>query len=190
MNKFTNVIGFTFLAVLLVLAQAGQAPSKRGCPYPNELPTLKLYEEATWNRIKPYVSTVDDIEKVLGKPVAVYDELLQTYVPGFQDDPDWTVVIDVVGENGDLPPSVAGRVMSIELYPKKNISLVGADFSAFRGYTYKEGNEEARVYYDRFGLRYVLCAKDSADERFHAGDLKRIDYGPSDEATAKLSRQK
>jgi hypothetical protein len=105
---------FTFFALALVAAQAGQSPSKGGCPYPNELPTLKIYEQAKWNSLKPYVSTVDDIKKVLGKPVAVYDELLHTDVAGFQDDPDWTIVVDVVGEGGELPDSVAGRVLSIE----------------------------------------------------------------------------
>ncbi len=189
-NKLTNVIAFTFCCFALLATPAGQSPSKGGSPYPNELPILKIYEQAKWNSLKPYVSRVSDIEKVLGKPVAVYDELLHTDVPGFQDDPDWTIVIDVVGEGGDLPDSVAGRVLSIELYPKKRVSLVGADFSAFRGATYAGRDEETTSYYDKFGLRYVVFEKDTANGRFHAGDLKRIIYGPSDEATAKLSRQK
>ena len=190
MNKLSNLVMFTFCALAFAAAQAGQSPSKAGRPYPNELPTLKIYEQAKWNSLKPYVSTVDDIEKVLGKPVAVYDDLLHTYDAGFQDDPDWTIVIDVVGKGGDLPDSVAGRISDINLYPKRRVSLVGADFSAFRGYTYRERNEEGTVYYDKFGLRYVVYEKDSADGRFHAGDLARIIYGPSDEATAKLTQQK
>ena len=190
MNKLTSVIASTFCAFALVAAQAGPSPSKGGRPYPNELPTLKIYEQAKWNSLRPYVSTVDDIEKVLGKPVAVYDELLHTHVPGFQDDPDWTIVIDVVGEGGDLPDSVAGLVLSVELYPKKRVSLVGADFSAFRGATYTGRDEETTSYYDKFGLRYVVFEKDTANGRFHAGDLKRIIYGPSDETTAKYASKK
>jgi hypothetical protein len=85
---------------------------------------------------------------------------------------------------------VAGRVLSIELYPKKRVSLVGADFSAFRGATYTGRDEETTSYYDKFGLRYVVFEKDTANGRFHAGDLKRIEYGPSDEATEKYGKGK
>lgn len=68
MNKLRNLLAFTFCALTLVAAQAGRSPSKGGRPYPNELPILKIYEQAKWNSLNPYVSTVDDIEKALGKP--------------------------------------------------------------------------------------------------------------------------
>lgn len=90
---------------------------------------------------------------------------------------------------GELPDSVAGRVSTIELYPKKRISLIGADFSAFRGARYTGRDEETTSYYDKFGLRYLVYEKDSADGRFHAGDLKRIEYGPSDEDTEKYANK-
>ena len=190
MNKLSNLLVFMLCAFALVTAQTGHSSFKSESSYPNELPNLKLHEQAKWGALKPYVSTIDDVERLLGEPVAVYDELLHTYVAGFQDDPDWTIMIDVVGGGGNLPDSVAGRVLSIELYPKKRVSLVGANFSAFRGATYTGPDEETTSYYDSFGLRYVVFEKDTANGRFHAGDLKRIDYGPSDEATAKFSRQK
>ena len=67
---------------------------------------------------------------------------------------------------------------------------MGADFRAFRGYSYTEGNEEGTVYYDKFGLRYSIYAKDSADGRFHAGDLQSIIYGPSDKETEKYTNKR
>jgi hypothetical protein len=190
MNKFGKpLLVFALCNLVLVAAQARQSLSKGQSPYPNELPNLKLYREAKWNSLQPYVSTIDDVEKLLGEPVPMLDDRLHGEF-GFEYDPDWTIVIDVVGKGGDLPDSVAGRVSLIYLHPKKSVSLVGADFSAFRGYTYREGNEEGTVYYDKFGLRYVVYEKDTADGRFHAGDLKSIMYGPSDEATAKITQRK
>jgi len=171
-----------------VTAATRQSP-ERQVAYPNELPNLKIYEHAKWKTLKPYVSTFDDIQKLLGKPVPVYDELLHTFFAGYQDDPDWIIVIDVVDRNAELPDSVVGRVLTIELYPKNRVSLVGADFSAFRGATYSANQEVFTSYYDRFGLRYVVYEKESADRRFQVGDLKRIDYGPSDAETERLKRE-
>jgi hypothetical protein len=189
MGKLSNLLVFTFCALSIVAAKAGQTSSKAESSYPNELPNVKLYQEAKWNSLQPYVSTIDDVEKLLGEPVPIIDDRLHGDF-GFECDPDWIIVIDVVGKGEDLPDSVAGRVLLIRLYPKKRVSMVGADFSAFRAYTYREGAEEARVYYDQFGLRYVVYAKGTADGRFHTGDLESVMYGPSDAATAKLSRQR
>jgi len=187
MKKFTDVLVFTLCALALVAAQAGQASSKGSQSYPNELPTLRVYEQAKWSSLRPYVSTVNDIERVLGKPEAVYDELLRTYVAGFQADPDWTIVIDVVHEGGDLPDSLAGRLLNITLYPKKRIPLAGAELSAFRATTYKGRDGSSRVYHDNFGLWYSVYTEESPDGRFHADDLKWIMYGPSEEDTKKYT---
>jgi hypothetical protein len=188
MNKLSNLLVFTFYALALVAAQGGQSPSKVKSPYPNELPTLKLYQEAKWNSLKPLVSTIDDVEKLLGEPVPVADDRLHGDF-GFEYDPDWTIVISVVGKGGELPDSLAGRVFHITLYPKKRVSLVGADFSAFRGATYTGHDEETTSYYDKFGLWYSVYAKSTADGRFHPGDLEYVMYGPSDEARAKHSNK-
>jgi len=190
MKQIVSIILFTFC--ILVASSAGQLPSKSESPYPNELPNLRIYQEAKWNALRPFVSTEDDIRKLLGKAVAVYDEALHTYVPGYQDDPEWTIVISVVDKGGSLSDSVAGRVYDITLYPKKRISLLGADFSAFRGDTVidQQGNEESTAYHDEFGLLYVVWAKDTADGRFHAGDLKEIIYGPSREDIEKYEKKR
>ncbi len=187
-NRAATAIVLTFCALVFVVPQTGRSLSKNESPYPNELPNLRLYQRSRWKSLRPYISTIDDVERVLGKPVAVYDETLSTYVAGFQNDPNWVILIDVVGKDGDLPDSVAGRLLSFELHPKRRVSLAGADFSAFRGATFTGRDEETTSYYDRFGLRYVVFEKDTANGRFHAGDLKRIEYGPSDDETKKYMK--
>jgi hypothetical protein len=186
MNLCMRVIAVSLcLGSFSISIWPAQSPYK-GNPYPNELPNLKIYESAKWKSLTPYTSTVEDVKQLLGKAKPVYDELLKTYVAGYED-PDWTIVVNVVAENAGLPASVFGRILTVELHPNKRLSLVGADFSAFRSATYAGSDGSFTSYYDKFGLRYVVYEEDSADGRFKAGDLKRIDYGPSDENTEKFS---
>jgi hypothetical protein len=191
MNKLTSLIVFMFCTLAFVTGQAGQAPSPSESPYPNELPNLKLYQQAKWNTLRPFVSTIDDIVKVFGRPMPVYDNQLQTYVGGYEDDPDWTIMISIVDKGGHMPDSMTGRLDAIELYPKKRVSLVGVDFpSCFYRDVYtdsRDSNIEVTGYYDKFGLRYSVYSKDSADGRFHAEDLKSIIYGPSNEDIEKYT---
>ncbi len=176
------------LAALTCAGQTKPTVSAEREPYPNELPTLKFYRDAKWNPLRPYVSTDAEIRKVLGKPVAVYDELLKEHVAGYEDDFDWTIVVSVVGRGGELPEFVVDRLDSITLYPKRRVSLVGADFSAFFPMSIRNrSGGDTTVYYDKFGLRYVVYAEDAPDERFHIGDLKSITYGASREDTQKYT---
>jgi len=187
MNKLASLVAPIFLALIFTVGQAQQLSSKRESPYPNELPNLKLYEDAKWKSLQPYISTRVDVDRILGEPVLVYDETLHSYVNGYEYDPDWRIVIAYVGKGGDLPNSLNGRVSHITLYPKKRVSLEGVEFtSAFRRYIYgTDGGMTGTVYYNEFGLRYSTFVKDSADGRFHAGDLNLIIYGPSDADTKK-----
>lgn len=189
MNKLINVLVITFVALAVAAAQT-ESQSKQP-RYPNELPNLKLYQDAKWNALKPYVSTADDADKLLGKPVRVFDYRLQRDDWGYDCDPDWTIFVDVLGGDPDLADSVRDRVVHVYLNPKKRISLVGADFSAFKSYSYmdsRDPNVGGTVYYDKSGLRYSVYAKDTPDGRFHAGDLESIIYGPSDEETARYRK--
>src|SRR2546423_1416841 len=100
---------------------SGQLPDKDSA-YPNELPCLKNYERSRWKTVRPLVSTAEDIQKLLEKPVAVYDEFLRSYIAGYQDDPDWVIVFSLVDKNSELMDSVIGTVFSVELLnfiPKK-----------------------------------------------------------------------
>ena len=45
------------------------------------------------------------VDRILGEPLLVYDDILHDYVEGYEYDPDWTIVIDYVGKGGDLPNS-------------------------------------------------------------------------------------
>jgi hypothetical protein len=194
MNKPMIALVISFIAFAVAVAQAESQPQQPR--YPNELPNLKLYQDARWNALKPYISTIDDGVKLLGEPVRVFDYRLQRYDWGY-DDPDWTIFVDVLGSDPDLTDAVRGRVLHVYVNPKKCISLVGADFSAFKSdsSTYSRdpsvgGTVYAMIYYDKFGLRYSVYAKDTPDGRFHAGDLASIIYGPSDEETARYRRSR
>ena len=94
----------------------------------------------------------------------------------------------MVGSGGNIPEALAGRVLTFELRPKKRVSLVGAGFSSFRGTSYSVKGERFTSYYDNYGLRYVVYDADSSNGRFHAGDLKRIDYGPSEQDTEQIQK--
>jgi hypothetical protein len=177
------------IVVTLLFVSTTCAAQTRRCvaedknPYPNELPTLKIYRDAKWKSLRPLVSTKADIEKVLGKPVAIYDELLQSNVAGYDDDFDWTIVVSVVGKGGELPDSVVDRLADLTLYPKRRVSLVGADFSTFMPMSvHDESGGNTTVYYDACGLRYVVYSEDATNGRFHVGDLKSITYGFSQES--------
>ena len=188
MNKVINVLVITFVALVAASQTESQSKQPR---YPNELPNLKLYEDAKWNALKPYLSTADDVDKLLGEPVRVCDYRLHAYYWGYDYDPDWTIFVDVLGSDPDLTDSVRGRIVHVYLNPKKRVSLVGADFSAFKAYAYmdsRDPNVGGTVYHDKFGLRYSVYAKDTPDGRFHTGDLESIIYGPSDEETARYRK--
>ena len=186
MEKLTCIVVFMLLAATLITAQADHS-SKAGSPYPNELPNLKLYQQAKWKAIQPYISNRADVDRILGEPVSVYQKSFGGYVNGYEDDPDWTIVVFYLGKGGDLPASLEGRVSDITLYPKKRVSLKGAEFPpAFRKYSSRDDADvQTTVHYDEFGLRYSVYATESTDGSFHAGDLKLIIYGPSNADTEK-----
>ncbi len=171
------------------VAQSKPTVAKGNDRYPNELPTLKLYRDAKWNSLRPYVSTEDEIHKVLGKPVPFYDEILRTEVAGYDGGFNWTIVVGIVGKGGTLPDIVVDRLDHITLYPKRRVSLVGADFSGFSITGFYNSKAKTTLYSDKCGLRYVVYAEDAADGSFHTGDLKLIEYGASEDETQRLTRK-
>ena len=190
MIKMIKSAMFMALALTLMAGQAQHPSPEDESPYPNELPSLKLHEKARWKPIRPYVSTRDDVKRILGEPVDVYVDELGS-VPGYKYDPDWTIVILYNGN----PPEVDGRVNSIILYPNKRISMEGVEFpSAFMKYPFgwSDGSRKVSgmIYDDeKFGLKYSIYATDSADGRFHAGDLQLIKYEASKEKLEKYKTQ-
>ena len=177
------------IAAFTCVAQSKLTVANGNDRYPNELPTLKLYRDAKWNSLRPFVSTDDDIVRIFGKPVRVYNGILKKDVSADQDDFNWTIVVSLVGKGG-FPDSVVDRLFDITLYPKRRVSLVGADFSAFHSILNRGGPDGEYIdYYDGFGLRYSVYNEDAADGRFHKGDLKQISYGASEEETETLTRK-
>jgi hypothetical protein len=179
----------SLLLVAFTSATRAQTTVENKNPCPNELPTLKLYRDAKWNSLRPYVSTEREIHKLLGEPKPFYDELLRTDVAGYDGGFNWTIVVGIVGKGGDLPDTVVDRLDHITLYPNQRVSLVGADFSAFSITGFYNSKAKTTLYSDKFGLRYVVYAEDAADGSFHIGDLKLIEYGAAEEATLKLTHK-
>lgn len=188
MKRAISVALFILLVAPLVAAQSERS-STAVSRYPNELPVLQLYQQAKWKAIQPYVSTQADVDRILGQPVSLYQKSRGQYVNGYEDDPDWTIIVSYLGKGGDVPASAEGRVSHIYVYPKKRISLKRADFPPiFKRLSLRGGHDgETTVYYDEFGLRYSVHEADSADGSIRAGDLEVIIYGPSE---ADVEKQK
>src|SRR5262245_22631475 len=125
------------LVLLLVIALGLRGQSKPAAveaadPYPNELPTLKLFRTSKLKSLRPYVSTQKQVHDVLGEPSPFHEPLRPAdVVAGYDFQFEWTIVVAIVGKGGDLPDSVVDRLGYLTLYPKRRVSLVGADFSAF-----------------------------------------------------------
>jgi hypothetical protein len=114
MKKMTCLTVTMLVALTFTVGHAQQSPTEGQIRYPNELPLLKLYQEARWKPIVPYVSTKEDVEKVLGEPVLIGAEDSAARVFGYAYDPDWTIVVSYVGDPVD---AIVGRVAEITLRP-------------------------------------------------------------------------
>jgi hypothetical protein len=156
---------------------------------------LKLYEAAQWKTIEPYISTKEDVRKILGQPKPVFVRRFTSGVVGFDYDPDWTIVITYWGRGCCIPKSLIGTVANITLYPKKQVSLKDMVFlPAFKTSNYYvdfgDGGQETQSYTDDFGLSYSIYRKDDPDGQFFVGDLESITYGASRETEKRLRGSK
>ena len=162
--------------------QAQKSAGKRSDPYPNEVPSLQLYKGAKWKSIAPFGSTKADVEKIMGKPVPIMIDGFG-WIPGYDSDPDWKIVVFYIDEGGGCAKSLEGRVSSICLWPKKRISFKGI---VLRPQFAQSGLRDERgvdftVHRDSFGLSYSLYDHDSPDGSFKAGDLSQVSYTVSNE---------
>ena len=190
-SKWTLI--FFTLVLTGIVAQAQSDSASEKLRYPNELPNLRLYASAKWRSIVPYVSTRDDVERILGAPAHLYDQRFyikkfDDYLVGYEYDLDWIIIVSYIAEGGSLPVSLVGHVSEISLYPRKRISLHGVKFPpAFTRSTYENSKIELTVYYDKFGLKYSIYSRVSAGDAHEIGDLEAIEYGVSDEDEAKAA---
>src|SRR5436309_7536181 len=170
------------LGSLLRLTNGGLWSADRR--YPNELPSLRFYEASRWKVIEPFVSDEADVLALLGKPEKVY----------YDEGEDWKLIVLYVGEgtcDGKPWPSfLMGKVDSIQLIPKRRVSLSGVKFSdSFERSEVHAPHDAAPSYSyaDANGLEYDVYNRDARDGSVSAGDLQAILYGPSRSTYRSLS---
>jgi len=148
-------------------------PQDAGKAYPNELKGFKFYERHL-SPLQPYISGKAAVVQQLGSDQG-------------KEMTGWRVVVYWVGDyksntaNGHLwAKDISGRLASLELIPKKPISMQGVHFPSAFSHSLggvSEINVSCDVYSDDFGLEYWIYSDDSKVAR--KGDLMRIVYGPS-----------
>jgi hypothetical protein len=168
------------VGILLAPNRGQSLLDRKRDPYPNELPMLKLYQKAKWKSIEFNVSTKEDVEKLLGKPVPIFREGIG-WVAGYDDDPEWRSFVSYFDGGNGCEECRVGRVTEIRLAPKQRVSLSGIVFSqAFEKSGLVDVNGvEFNVYRDKFGLLYAIYKHDSQDGQVHTGDLNQVSYSAS-----------
>ena len=185
------------LLMLLVVAMTlsvlltdggGQTSSVSKAKYPNELASLKLYDESDWKAIVPYESTKEDVEGLLGpaKPIRdkrFYVQNQNDYWAGYEMENGWILIVTYLAKGG-VPENLIGRVSHITLYPTVNIEVRNTDIpKTLKNYSLRDNGVRKCVYFDEFGLRYTF--------RLTTGPeliLESVRYGASDERERNLSQ--
>ena len=181
--KVQIVAAFVVVSLLFGFGQTQRSSAQQSNAYVNELPSLRLYEKAKWKSIVPYESTRADVGRILGKPAPIMVEGIG-WIAGYDSDPDWKIVVLIIGGGPGCSPLLIGRVSSIFLWPKKTISLKGVMFpSEFDRSGGRKDGIDYMLYRDSSGLVYVVADSDSADGRIHAGDLLKVSYSAPAELT-------
>lgn len=190
------------IMVLLAAQTQAQTPPAQSERYPNELPALRLYAAARWNKLTPLVSTAADVRRVMGEPSRVYDVTrLGGIYPGdakaeqpvfIYEDADYTTHI-YFGRyclyTAELKGKASDRLCQIVIAPKRNIPVeAGAFTSAFRREAKRLPGESWDEYADEDGLVYIVK---NGVRGLH---LNRIMYGArkaelSDRATSTVSER-
>ena len=162
-------------------------------PYPNELPQFRFYQTSAWSGLKPLVSSMEDVRKLLGQPQEEEDvsQFTKPY-PGdreakqpvftYRITPDWEMLVYFCKYCFHSHPSgVAGdRLCSIDLIPMRRIPFRSIKFpSAFRKKHVDAVDAGWDEYSDGSGLRYEVYASRPPYGNQKPGDLYRISYGPS-----------
>lgn len=157
----------------LLLVNCAFVQEKAGTSYPNELKNFKFYKQHL-APLRPYISDRNAIVQLFksgqGKELA-----------------DWRIVVLYVGDYKDSTVhghlwthTISGRLASLDVIPKKRISMLGVHFPAAFKHSFGEVSEinvTCDVYTDAFGLQYWIYSEDS--ETHKKGDLMEIVYGPS-----------
>jgi hypothetical protein len=198
---------FTVLALLTLLATVvpGQSRPNESSAYVNELPGYKFYERAKWKSLRPLLSTMADVRRVLGEPSEAHDvsqytkpypgdRLAKKPVLTYELDADWQIIVYFAKycfyEGPALPASLDERLCSIDLVPKKQINFSSIEFPvAFRKNHITAKDAAWDEYSDGSGLVYEVYTTGTRYGGKQAGDLNRIKYGPSAEDIRKYASQ-
>lgn len=164
--------------------------------YPNELPGYAFYSRAQWRALKPLVSTIDDVRKIMGKPYGASDNasyseaypgdaLVRQPVFTYRLGPDWEMLVYFVSScprkvPRDVPPN---RVCSFDLIPRKHVSFRKIEFpGVFAKQHIIAVDAQWDEYSDGTGLRYEVYTTKTPYGGNGPGDLNRISYGPPESA--------
>jgi hypothetical protein len=175
---------------------AAGAAAPQDCVFQNELPGFKFCAKARWRELRPMVSTVADVRRVLGTPTEESD--MAHYgdpYPGdakavapeltFDDGPDWEILVHLARSGArarEFDPSVPARLLSIDLVPKHRRSFANVTFPA--SFRKRHVNAEGAAwdeYADGSGLVYEVYTTPTLYGDEQPGDLSRISYGASDQ---------
>ena len=175
------------LSVLLTDGR-GQTSSASKAKYPNELASLKLYDESSWKAILPYESTKEDVESLLGpaKPIMnkrFYVQNQNDYWAGYEMANGWILIVTYLAKGG-VPENLIGRVSHITLYPTLKVEVRNTDIpKTLENYSLQENGVRKCVYFDEFGLRYTFKLTTGPELI-----LESVRYGVSDERERTLTK--
>jgi hypothetical protein len=177
----TMLIVFTLVPISL--AGQSKSKSKRIERYPHELSGFKLYAKGKWKSLRPFVSTRDDVYRVLGEPSPVFAPY----------DDDWQVIVHYFesGSTNGRPwgQSFKGTVDNVAFHPRGRVSFGGIIFPrVFKCGDINVSHTPAPLTAcsDGTGLSYEIYTGDSDDRSIRKGDLRKIVYGASAKVLKKI----
>lgn len=198
-------LGRSFLLLALLLAarsgRAGEAPA-----YPRELDGYRLSATASWGTLRPLVSTLADVRRLLGTPKEEVDLALSpgARYPGdaratqplliYAHDKDWDLYVYAVRSDlstiDRFPVALRDHLGTLELLPRAPRSFAGIDLAA-RGFSSQRVHAADAGWLDwsdGSGLHYHVY-EGKPGPRGRGGTLSRIVYGPSEAQLTALRRE-
>ncbi|MGH9948438.1 MAG: hypothetical protein ACRD6X_14765, partial [Pyrinomonadaceae bacterium] len=182
---------FARMTIIFILALVVSASAQES-PFPNELPGFEFFGKGKLKDLRLGVSTRDDVKKIFGRECENRCNYDADWSIGFEYYDDiW--IKENRNEKGEkltylLDPKYLGKVHSILIYPKKQISLTDASFpEIFRrlittSTTDSRSGKSRMTVNDSFqepnGMTYEIYSRTNYDDiknkkltTFHKGDL-------------------
>ncbi len=169
--------------LIVVLSASSASPAE----YPNEVEGFKLYAKYC-RGLEPMRSTVDDVKKVLGKPMR--DDSESDWRAVWFEKDTWNILVYIYPDNGEYPAGLAGkRVKSIDFISIKPLSFANTTFpKTFNKVGVLAADARWNEYYDAFGLSYEVYTSKTPYGHEGPGDLNRISYQPAPHKIIEMQR--